>query len=942
MTQFKKKILAVLLINGMIFSAFPFLGFVQAEELAAAKNDVIVFGGTAAYGLGGSPVSLLVYRGTDYMPGQSEEIVYFDQTVTDGDGEFRFEVASKALPDIYIAQVRVKGEAEARIYHSGEPPLLQDNFEDYTGGKRNAWYSFSNPVSKYTKAELDEEHGTSLAMQGLSGNPAFAVYSFGSILPREEIYRVKFSLRSEDNAPLFYIRLLDEEWTAINKANDPYMYESFYAGGGYIGYYNGSQNWRKNTLTEWETNRWYDIEIWLDAAGEHIYYTVDGTLLGSTDFVFERDWQGVALVQEGTTNTIYLDDIQVERADWASRKRWIENGETVPPELSHYVEASVESCNVGNIFFDEESPVLTLNLKNLELEEHSEDYCIVVRDVEGNEVWTKTEMVALSPLSEEKVVLQPELPDYGTYTLEVYSGVTRVCGARLCRSVRSGVLNDSVGVCAHFDRAGGEVTACMELAEAAGFGYIRTDWTRPETSPGVFSDYFETDPRFSVYIRESGQRDIGMLALIGVNHSLYKDEDGGLYTSDEALEALTNYCCWIAEKFKGQVEYFEVGNEVNSKKNLDGSDVPCADYVKLLKAAYQGIKAGNPDAKVVAFATTTIAYKNTRKYLRDALDIMRAEGTYWFDAISIHPYHVAQPPEVSDRWMEWETWLKQGIYLQEIIEEYGLENKERWATEMGYYIVPRSSITQEKSAAYTARALALNEAYGFYDKIFFYDLQNDGTDPSYNEHNFGILECWKGVESPFAAKAAYPVIAFWNNLMTGAEAKSITESDSVYQVSFLKENRKIDVIWDVEDRKQDLDYAAQGKAMVYDMYGNLILQSDGEENIPLSPGSAPVYVVTAVGEELRVTCEEQPVRSCADLNIGARLRLECRLVSGKQGAFLAVQYCKGVPVRCERMEININGEAKMEWIYDGSYDEIKLMAWDGTETMHPLTEAKRI
>lgn len=107
--------------------------------------------------------------------------------------------------------------------------------------------------------------------------------------------------------------------------------------------------------------------------------------------------------------------------------------------------------------------------------------------------------------------------------------------------------------------------------------------------------------------------------------------------TDQAITAFGRYCERVARRYRGRVPVWEVWNEPNSP-DFWGSTPEC--YVKLLRAAYEGVKRGDPDALVLGGSLSGVDLH----YLRRLLDLGAAR---WMDALSVHPYTFGWDPEAS-------------------------------------------------------------------------------------------------------------------------------------------------------------------------------------------------------------------------------------------------------------------------------------------------------
>jgi len=136
----------------------------------------------------------------------------------------------------------------------------------------------------------------------------------------------------------------------------------------------------------------------------------------------------------------------------------------------------------------------------------------------------------------------------------------------------------------------------------------------------------------------------------------------------QTLPLWEEYCRRVAEHYKGQVDYFEVGNE----PHIPGTTAE--EYIPALQAAYRGIKAGNPQAVVVGLGGMVAGAP-----LID--EVLKLGGGEFCDAISIHGYNLTTWATVDGP----ETLQKTVRSLRDLLKATGaLENMPIWDSETGW------------------------------------------------------------------------------------------------------------------------------------------------------------------------------------------------------------------------------------------------------------------
>ena len=216
----------------------------------------------------------------------------------------------------------------------------------------------------------------------------------------------------------------------------------------------------------------------------------------------------------------------------------------------------------------------------------------------------------------------------------------------------------------------------------------------------------------------------GMRVMIDINGTP-KWANGGKAPNvmPKKLADLTRFSRMLATRYNGRtghgsVSLWAVWNEPNlrlfltpqfSGKKIVGP----ANYAKLYKAAYAGIKAGNPLAKVAIGETSARGRDKPLKGVSDAI----APGTFAkllgkvkglkFDAWAHHPYPTSPnlPPMQKVRYPN--VTLSTLKTFEGTLRKSFHRNVPVWITEYGHETKPaeRKGVTESKQAAYAKQAL---------------------------------------------------------------------------------------------------------------------------------------------------------------------------------------------------------------------------------------------
>jgi len=230
------------------------------------------------------------------------------------------------------------------------------------------------------------------------------------------------------------------------------------------------------------------------------------------------------------------------------------------------------------------------------------------------------------------------------------------------------------------------------------------------------------------------------------------------------------------------VQAFEVDNEPNYTSNWGGTvqELP-QSYVSATKAVYQGIKAVDRSALVVAGAVATACCTVQASgipmpvFVKDIL----ADGICpYMDALSVHPYAAPLFP------------LQRSIYnyfpdlpnfhreMLQVSQNCG--SKRIWATEVGVTTakagpsdpVNVTGLTPYVQAAMLFQFYNITRKWSFMGPVMWYNWQDSGVDAYNPEYHYGLLY-YDGAPKP--ALAAFEQAADATNVST-PEPRIVTRS----------------------------------------------------------------------------------------------------------------------------------------------------------------------
>ena len=475
-----------------------------------------------------------------------------------------------------------------------------------------------------------------------------------------------------------------------------------------------------------------------------------------------------------------------------------------------FLATELYSEKYGNIFTtNEQNATLEITNKSSESYSGAVEYSVIYNEEEI----LNTEEISVDLAANETITIPFEFDysKYGIYDLQVKAVNGNKIHAdilpfSIINATKKGEGNKHFYVCTHFSWYGNEGLDAISLA---GFGGIRGGiaWSQVEKEKGVLKLPSHADA-VTKDVADAGLSFLNTLSLGNVNYDQeeYKAANDGKVTelvapyTDEGIAAYANYSRFMAENVKQYTHTYEIWNEYNYagfNKEERGPDV----YAKMLKAAATAIREADPEATIVAMATSQ-TYVN---FIKAVIN----EGTEdYFDVISVHPY-------------QWSGSYSEASFLRNMRAVNALSDKPVWCTELGWSSSEHKwGVSEKEQMIFGIKEYVISQAKDLCDRIFWYDFQNDGTDITNIEDNFGLIEAIDA-EEPHVAKPAYVAFAALNKLLGKSEYVDCEENDKYRAYRFEDENG-VDtlVLWGNPGTRVALDLGTDN-VQIMDIYSNV-------------------------------------------------------------------------------------------------------------------------
>lgn len=472
--------------------------------------------------------------------------------------------------------------------------------------------------------------------------------------------------------------------------------------------------------------------------------------------------------------------------------------------LTPVTEESSMECSaitkLGNIFTSNEKVALTIEFNNLWNKERILDVTYEIGSTHQRRVTSGSFTIKTPPGKTSRQISVP-IDANGTYLMTLFArsqdGVIRIKKeipfSRVIALEPEGEPTPiKIGVQTHLAHGQGFLHETMELVQKGGFGLVRDEmyWGEAEPKKGEVKTFYDWDRR----LEEASKKGIGHLIGLTFGNNLY-DQGGPPYT-EEGIAAYARYAATLAEKYKGQITYFEVWNEYNNPGGFNKTNRPPEDYARMLEAVYKAVKAVNPDAVILGGATVWVDLPWFER-------VLKAGGHPYMDAVSIHPYSVPVSPEEGKL-------VEKLQQLNALFEQYG-GSKPIYITEVGWPTHDGArGISELMAASYGIRTAVLSISTGMVPYMSWYNLENKyetryfgGKEASkkHSEDNFGLVRTTLGDEEvPLAAKDNFVAFTALNQMLAGAQFNKAYEAHDPIRLYHFNRNRKQDflVLWSLK------------------------------------------------------------------------------------------------------------------------------------------------
>jgi hypothetical protein len=350
-------------------------------------------------------------------------------------------------------------------------------------------------------------------------------------------------------------------------------------------------------------------------------------------------------------------------------------------------------------------------------------------------------------------------------------------------------IDERFGVCTHYIWNWWSINS-MPFINRSGMGMLRDEvlWNMVEKN----KDEYVFPPKAEEYINEAIKHKIDPLIILNYANPFY--DNYGYPVSPEALAGYAEYAKQFVKHYKNRIKYVEIWNEwyigvgMDHIKSKEKQNTP-ENYVHLLKAASEAIRAENPDVYIIGGGGDHPAY-----HVKEIEAELKAGAMKYCDAYSLHPYRHPKKPDKGI--------VNEVLHVADLMKQNGCPKPKIWITEISWptpkqHPAPDAELFQASMLVRSAIPLL---ATGVVERYFWYNLKNRGLDQLDEEQNFGLL---RDDRLGLHAKPAYIAFAVMTRQTAGrniiADQQIGNEKENLFAFRLQKPNEPdILVLWTSE------------------------------------------------------------------------------------------------------------------------------------------------
>lgn len=324
-----------------------------------------------------------------------------------------------------------------------------------------------------------------------------------------------------------------------------------------------------------------------------------------------------------------------------------------------------------------------------------------------------------------------------------------------------------------------DLNRALSMVQQAGFNWIKVQlrWESLEGSKGAINWGFMDQ----IVNSAQGRSSVLFSIVTAPRWARPANTDFNVPGPPANAKDYADFAGAVAARYKGKVGAIEVWNEQNLWYEWGGTGkkINAAQYIDLLKSAYQAIKAADPNVTVISGAPTPTGVNDGDIAIDDLTFLQQMYGAGlkdWSDAIGAHPSGFNNAPEddpstnsagTTNFKGHWSFYFRNFERYYEVMAANGDADKKLWFTEFGWasssnpypeYDYARQ-VSEDRQAQWLVRAFQYAKARGFVGGMMLWNLNfAPSAEPNdrYGKLAFSIIRRDYSPRPAYQALAAMP------------------------------------------------------------------------------------------------------------------------------------------------------------------------------------------
>ncbi len=280
----------------------------------------------------------------------------------------------------------------------------------------------------------------------------------------------------------------------------------------------------------------------------------------------------------------------------------------------------------------------------------------------------------------------------------------------------------------------------LRMASEAGIGWVKQQFPWAELEPERKGQYLlaankaSTWTKFDEIVNVCESYGLRIVARLDLPPAWSRQDNSLAGAPPDNLDDYGDFVYEFVKHYRGRIQYVQIWNEPNIYPEWGNRPVDPAEYVDMLRIAYQRAKEADPNVYILSAPlayTLGEAHPDPGKW-RSMNDLQYLQGLYdagaaeWFDIYSANAFGMDRPPEDPP---DPAVLNFQRVLLQrEIMVRYGDGDKAVWFNEYGWNASPASfpedalvwrRVTETEQADYTVRGIEMARNEWPWAGVFF-------------------------------------------------------------------------------------------------------------------------------------------------------------------------------------------------------------------------------